>query len=251
MPVNKDGEEVNEDGSQITDEQKETHDWTDVITLRDNTKVKPYSIEELATSSVPHTIPYLEVYRTNEVMYRPYKSPYLTEISTNGGSDDSSSDTSSSSGEDSGNLWTGISKVVWEFYPASKDKNYWITELKKAPNNWNGVARVVNKMGGDKTKQNKVIGKVLSLKNNASSNNSPTYSSKNKNSKLKSELMTIVKNNFKKEANHTTIVNRYMGCRTNKESIGSVTNHSSVWLKSSVSPSSVNTAVYNVKHKYS
>ena len=192
MPVNQDGEEVNEDGSPITDEQKETHDWTDVITLHNNSKVKPYSIEELATSSVPHTIPYLEVYRTNEVMYRPYKSPYLTEISTSdsGDSENSASDDSASTDESQSTQ-------------------------------------------------------------SSSSSNAPQYSTKSKNKRLSNELKIIVKNNFKKEANHKTLINRYMSCKTNKEAIGSVTNHSSVWLKSSVSPSSVNTAVYNVKHKYS
>ena len=254
MPTNSEGEEVNQDGSPITDEQKETHDWTDVITLRDKSKVKPYSIEELATTSVPHTIPYLEVYRTNEVMYRPYKSPYLTEISTDGSSDGSSSseDSGDGGGSSSSSVWTALSKILSDYYPASKDKNGWIQKLRDANSDWTSIAKVVNQMGGDSKKQNNVISAVLNAKKNSStSSNSPRYSSKNKNAKLKNELMSVVKNNFKKKANYNTLVNRYMEAKTNKDSISSVTNHSSVWLKSSVSPSTVNNAVYNIKHKYS
>ena len=61
-------------------------------------------------------------------------------------------------------LWTELSKIVAEFYPASTNKNYWIGELRDAATNWTGIAKVVNKMGGDKSKQNKVIGKVLCYK---------------------------------------------------------------------------------------
>ena len=75
----------------------------------------------------------------------------------------------SSSGCGSGSLngsqlWTELSKIVAEFYPASTNKNYWIGELRDAATNWTGIAKVVNKMGGDKSKQNKVISKVLCYK---------------------------------------------------------------------------------------
>lgn len=61
-------------------------------------------------------------------------------------------------------LWTELSKIVTEFYPASTNKNYWIGELRDASTDWAGIAKVINKMGGDKAKQNKVIGKVLCYK---------------------------------------------------------------------------------------
>lgn len=61
-------------------------------------------------------------------------------------------------------LWTELSKIVAEFYPASTNKNYWIGELRNASSNWTEVAKVVNKMGGDQKKQNKVIRKVLCYK---------------------------------------------------------------------------------------
>ncbi len=78
MPVNQDGVEVNEDGSPITPEQLETSNWDDVIKLEDSSKAKALDIEVLAPSSVPHNIPYLEVYRTDEVYFKDYESPFLS-----------------------------------------------------------------------------------------------------------------------------------------------------------------------------
>ena len=53
--------------------------------------VEIFKVEELAPPGAPITIPYLEVYRTNELEYIPYMSPYNVGVSS------SSSDTSSSS----------------------------------------------------------------------------------------------------------------------------------------------------------
>lgn len=61
----------------------------------DGDEVEIYSIEELVPSSVPITIPYLEIYRTNELEYIPYISPYNVGCSST--SDDSSSSSDSSS----------------------------------------------------------------------------------------------------------------------------------------------------------
>ena len=52
--------------------------------------VEIFKVEELAPPGAPITIPYLEVYRTNELEYIPYMSPYNVGVSS------SSSDTSSS-----------------------------------------------------------------------------------------------------------------------------------------------------------
>lgn len=259
MPVNQDGEDVNPDGSPITPEQQETHDWTEVIELHNKSKVKPYSINELATNSVPTNIPYLEVYRTDELFYEEYKSPFLTEISTDGGSGDSSSGGSDSGDGSSGSgasLWTELANIVNNHITVSSGKkDQYIQRLRDADNNWTAIAKIVNghKIFGNAT-QDTVIRAILNAKkNNGGSNNgvSTNYSPKNKNSKIKKELKTIIKNNFKKQVNVSTLVSRYMNCKTNREAIGSVTNRSSVWLKPSVSPSTVNDAVYRVKHKYS
>ena len=56
--------------------------------------VKICDVEELAPSSSPITVPYLEIYRTNELEYIPYISPYNVGVGA-GSSDDSSSDTGS------------------------------------------------------------------------------------------------------------------------------------------------------------
>lgn len=259
MVVNQDGEEVNSDGTLITPEQQETHDFTEVIELHNKTKVKPYSIEELATSSVPHNIPYLEVYRTDELYYEEYESPFASDISVGDGSSDSSSGDSSTDGSDSSgsgsSLWTELANIVNNHITVSSGKkDQYIQRLRDADNNWTAIAKIVNghKIFGNAT-QDTVIRAILNAKKNSSSGSgtSAKHSSKTKNDKLAKELKNIVKNNFKKQVNVTTMVNRYMGCKTNKNSISSVTNHSSVWLKASVSPSSVNNAVYNAKHKYS
>ena len=91
-------------GKDITDE------------LKDADEVKIYTIEELVPSSVPITVPYLEIYRTNELEYIPYMSPYNVGVgasssddsgssdsgSEDGSSDESSSDSSGSSSSSSG-----------------------------------------------------------------------------------------------------------------------------------------------------
>ena len=52
--------------------------------------VEIFKVEELAPPGAPITVPYLEVYRTNELEYIPYMSPYNVGVTS------SSSDTSSS-----------------------------------------------------------------------------------------------------------------------------------------------------------
>ena len=260
MVVNQDGEEVNSDGTPITDEQKETHDWTEVIELHNKSKLKPYSIDELATKSVPHTIPYLEVFRTDELFYEEYTSPFSSDISTDGGSSDGSgSDDSSSSGGDGTSVRDSIATIVKNHITVSQGKeDQYIDRLVNADTNWSAIAKIVNghKIFGKGT-QNSVIQAILDAKRSASSSSpssggvSPNHSTLKNNKRLSNELKRIVKKYYKKGANHTTLVNRYMNCKTNRESIGSVTNHSSVWLKVSISPSTVNDAVYRVKHKYS
>ena len=54
-------------------------------------EVEIYSIEALAPSSIPINVPYLEIYRTNELEYIPYISPYNTGVQSSSDSEDSSS----------------------------------------------------------------------------------------------------------------------------------------------------------------
>jgi len=61
--------------------------------------VKIFKIEELVPSNAPITIPYMEVYRTNELEYIPYISPY--NVGASSSSDDSSSDTGTDTSSDS------------------------------------------------------------------------------------------------------------------------------------------------------
>lgn len=66
----------------------------------DKDEVEIFSIEELAPSDTPITVPYLEIYRTNELEYVPYLSKYNVGIqSSDSSSDSSSSDSSSESSE--------------------------------------------------------------------------------------------------------------------------------------------------------
>lgn len=64
-------------------------------------KVEMYSIDELAPISIPLTIPYLEIYRTNELEYVPYKSPYNVGIQSTDTSDTSTDTSTTESTEDS------------------------------------------------------------------------------------------------------------------------------------------------------
>lgn len=56
----------------------------------DKSDVKLFSVGELVPPSAPITIPYLEVYRTNELEYVPYISPYNVGCSSSSDSSDSS-----------------------------------------------------------------------------------------------------------------------------------------------------------------
>lgn len=188
-----DDEQTTTEG-QEDNEQEETSDWTDVIELHNKSKLKPYSIEELATSSITHTIPYLEVYRTDELWYEEYESPFL------GGSGDSTGTSSDESGDGTGS--------------SSGDSG----------------------SGGSNGGNN--------------GNNTPTYSSKSKNGRLKSELKSLVNNYYKKGANHNTLITRYMDCKNNMVIIAGVTAWSNKWLKSGVNVKQLNTSVYKLKLKY-
>ena len=67
----------------------------------DISDVNIYSISQLVPSSAPITVPYLEVYRTNELEYVPYISPYNVGASSSSDDSSSSSTDSSSSSTDS------------------------------------------------------------------------------------------------------------------------------------------------------
>lgn len=60
-------------------------------------------------------------------------------------------------------LWTALAGVMHDYYPKAT-ADYWIPQLRDAPNTWTGVATIVNKIGGDKGTQNNVISKVLGYK---------------------------------------------------------------------------------------
>lgn len=130
---------------------------------------KAHSQEEIVPSTTPLTIPYLEIYRTNELEYVPYQSPYTSSSSDSGdGSDTGDGSSESDSVQQAKQTLTDeLTKIVNEFYPASKNPSKWVEKLRDANLDWSSVAKVVNKMGGDKNKQNKVIERVLQAKEQA------------------------------------------------------------------------------------
>ena len=80
-------------------------DITDEIEI-DKDEVELFSIEELVPSNAPLTVPYLEIYRTNELEYIPYISPYnvgTISSSDSGDSDDTASTDTSSTDSNSEN----------------------------------------------------------------------------------------------------------------------------------------------------
>ena len=233
-------------------ESDNSFDWSKVLELYKDTLVKPYTIEELATSKVPHNIPYLEVYRTDEILYRPYVSPYLSKFTTNDGDSSTSGDGYS---EDS--LTEAISSILDKYYPDISNHNYWVGELENAPSTWAGISRVINKMGGNREHQDNAIREILSAKNSRSSNtplqnHTPTYSSLNKNKKLSDELKILVKNNFdyKKSTQIDSLVSLYMDSKTNYYSILAITGTCSRHLKNGSTATGVSKKVRDIKHKY-
>lgn len=72
----------------------------------DKSEVDIYSIDELVPNSSPLTIPYLEIYRTNELEYVPYLSPYNVGVSSDTSSDSSSSSNTSTNGTDGSSTGT-------------------------------------------------------------------------------------------------------------------------------------------------
>ena len=263
----------NEQNQEVTDpKDEETSDWTEVLELERKARMqKPYDIEVLATSKVPHNIPYLEVYRTDELYYEPYVSPYLSVSSTAGGG--SGSGENGENGDGSGSsegsaLWSALSDIVWNYYPRSTAKDYWIGRLRTANNNWSDVAVVVNKMGGDKDKQNEVIRKVLDAKKKYPSGtksdkalrgmkgsgiSDQVYSSLTKNAKLKSALKKAIKPYYKSNANLDTIVKRYMTVLNTKVHVSAVTGKYSKYLKhnDSATIKKLNAKVISLKDEYS
>ena len=135
MPINDEGVEVNEDGTPITKEQMETSNWTQVIELHDKTKLKPYSMEEMATTTVPHNIPYLELYRTDELYYEEYKSQFLSDSGNTTLDSYTTSSDSDSSDDSSSDSSTGTSSPTNPTH-SSKNKNPQLTnELKNIVKN--------------------------------------------------------------------------------------------------------------------
>lgn len=262
MPVNANGEEVNQDGSEITPEQQETSDWTQVVALNQKTKVKPLDISVLAPNVIPHNIPYLEVFRTDELYAKDYVSPFMTPPSSTTGDNSESggeSGSDSSSSSDSGSLKSEITSIVENHITVSNSKKeQYVNRLVNANTNWTNIAKIVNghKIKGNAT-QDTVIRAILKAKqkanigSNSNLNHDTPHSSKTKNTKLSTELHNILKNHYKKTSNFTTLINRYMGCKTNKLAIAIVTGKSSNNLKKGTDVSSLNNAILRVKRKYS
>ena len=108
MVLNEFSEKVENTTSNVLGE-----DITDEVEV-DKSEVDIYGIRELVPSSAPITIPYMEVYRTNELEYVPYLSPYNVGASSDSsdsgeennlptettGTDSNSDDNGSSSGNE-------------------------------------------------------------------------------------------------------------------------------------------------------
>lgn len=197
MPVNSDGETVDENGESIDPKDLETANWVDVATLNLKNEVKPYSVELLAPTSIPTNIPYFEAYRTDELYYKEYKSSFLSDTgntstdstdtdsssTTTGGTDDTgSSSTGSSSSKYSAKagatyssktknskLKTEISNVVKRYYKSSANYNTIINRYIKCKTNLISIAVVTS-----------YSNKWLYNKSNASSLNKAIYNAKHK-----------------------------------------------------------------------
>ena len=61
-------------------------------------------------------------------------------------------------------LWVELFQLLWAEYPNSGNKEKQINSLVDAPNDWASVASIINKLGGDAKKQNRIIQNVLDAK---------------------------------------------------------------------------------------
>lgn len=142
----------------------------------------PHTVDEVVPSSTPLTIPYLEIYRTNELEYVEYQSPYLNQGST---SDEATEEEESDENESLGGstskttkqkLWTALSQVLIDHYPKLPNKDYWIGKLISADVGWTAIAKYVNQMGAvTNGSQNQIIERVLSLKERYTHTDRKTY----------------------------------------------------------------------------
>lgn len=133
---------------------------------------KPHTIDEIVPESTPLIIPYFEVYRTNELEYVEYESPYLNQNETSESTDEEgegSEEGSGGSGNSRANeskLWTDLANLIWQYYSRLKKKDDFIRDLKSAEVNWTSIAKQVNKRGNPHNgkKQSDFIEQVLRLK---------------------------------------------------------------------------------------
>ena len=148
---------------------------------------KPHPMSEVVPSSVPLTIPYFEVYRTNELEYVEYESPYLNQSSDSDGGSQEGEDEQSEESEEvrkkKAELWTALSNIVWRYFPKISNKDKWIGKLRDANLSLTSVASVTNDMARKSTingNQNHMIEEVLQAKEKASGTTRQNYASANK-----------------------------------------------------------------------
>lgn len=145
---------------------------------------KPHTMEEIVPSSIPLTIPYFEVYRTNELEYVEYQSPYLSQESEeSGGGSESGLDeeTSEEISAKKQKLSDSIRQLLDTYYPKLQNKDYYVKELTDEEISWTPIARIVNKMGNPSSRtQNFIIEQVLQLKEKTFGVTRRTYSQSKK-----------------------------------------------------------------------
>ena len=146
---------------------------------------KPHTVDEIVPSSVPLIIPYFEVYRTNELEYVDYISPFLSqneEGNGNGESDeDSDSESSKRDADKKKKLKESITSLLDSYYPKLSDKESFINELMNDELTWASVAHTVNKMGNPSTKnQNFIIEQVMRYKEEYSGTTRRNYAQSKK-----------------------------------------------------------------------
>ena len=159
---------------------------------------KPHSVEEIVPSSTPLIIPYFEVYRTNELEYVEYVSPYTSQGGEESGSESEESESDSGLTDEQKakkqKLWTDLAKLLETYYPSLTNKNNYITELINDEVGWTSVAKTVNKMGNPKSRnQNYIIEQVLQLKEKYSGVTRQTYAQTKKALKVAGKALNTKK----------------------------------------------------------
>ena len=211
------------------------------------------SLNKYCPSDSPLTIAYMEIYRTDELYYKDYKSPLNDLSSSNTESSNSAEDSSTSSTNNDGcaSASQNYIKSIIHIYGTGQGHTTYTGILKdlgdvgkkykcQSSDRLNAYAKIINKYypNLDSSVKSSICKKLNNVGVNknlsgVSSNQSSTNKNSNskKQSNLNNKLQSSVKTYFNNSANYNTLVSRYKSAGLNLGKINSVTMKSKKYIK--------------------